>query len=165
MCGECGLTPKQPAVCLFCRALVCAGSACCRVDGDDETLRCARSRQPELPDPARPYVCACRGMFPHRHARHCSGGVGVFLLIRLSTTLLCAGRRHSWWASLYLDHHGEEDCGLTRGRPLTLSANRLASLEDLWFSHGVREYVCHHPPSFPVLLLAPRERAAVGHGI
>ena len=74
------------------------------------------------------------------------------------------GRRHAWWGSLYLDHHGEEDRGLRRGRPLVLAPNRLAELTTLWLSNGVREFVHAHPPPFPHLLLLRQRNHPAGAG-
>ena len=71
----------------------------------------------------------------------------------MTTTLLIIGRRHCWWGSLYLDSHGEEDRGLTRGRPLSLAPNRLQELATLWQNNGLREFHHNHPPQFPHLLL------------
>jgi hypothetical protein len=85
----------------------------------------------------------------------------VFVLLKASTTLLCVGRRHSFWGGLYLDSYGEEDRGLTRGRPLLLNQQRLQALHSLWASLGMREFLSNNPPNFPHLLLL-RTRAA-GH--
>jgi len=107
--------------------------------------------------------CACEPCnpvpSPLRHALRCGRGVCVFIVVRLSATLVVAERRHSWWGSLYLDCHGEEDRGLLRGRPLTLNEGRVRSLEELWYGHGLREYVCLYPSSFPLLALLPRRPA------
>jgi hypothetical protein len=65
-CQSCGSIPLQPASCLLCGTLVCAGGACCREGGDDEAVR---------------------------HAAACGNGVGAFIVVRLSTTLLIMGRR------------------------------------------------------------------------
>jgi hypothetical protein len=65
-CHVCGSVPLQPACCLLCGALVCAGGACCREGGDDEAVR---------------------------HAAVCGHGVGAFIVVRLTTTLLVMGRR------------------------------------------------------------------------
>lgn len=69
------------------------------------------------------------------------------------------GRRHSFWGCLYLDAHGEEDRGLTRGRPLLLNAQRLHALHALYASLGVREYLSQNPVPFPHLLLLRARRA------
>jgi len=125
-CLLCGTTPVQPAICLLCGTLVCAGSECCRTSGDEE--------------------CCI-------HAQSCHHGVGVFVVVRTTATLLVIGRRYCWWGSLYLDVHGEEDRGLTRGRPLLLAKNRLQELTTLWQGNSMREFLHNNPPPFPHLLL------------
>ncbi|CAF4628619.1 unnamed protein product, partial [Rotaria sp. Silwood1] len=40
----------------------------------------------------------------------------------------------TYWASLYLDKHGEEDINLRRGRILYLNENRLKILYSAWIS-------------------------------
>jgi len=130
-CSECCTVPLQPAVCLLCAQLVCAGGRCCRRAGDDEC---------------------------HRHAATCGRGLGAFVLLKASTTLLCVGRRHCWWGCLYLDAHGEEDRGLQRGRPLLLNHQRLGALHALFASLGAREFLSQNPPPFPHLLLLRARR-------
>ena len=83
------------------------------------------------------------------------------MVLKTSTTLLCVGRRHSWWGSLFLDSHGEEDRGLTRGRPLLLNPQRLHAVVALWEAHGMREYLTQNPPPFPHLLLLRTRRTSL----
>lgn len=52
-----------------------------------------------------------------------------------------------------MDAHGEEDRGLTRGRPLLLAPGRLRELEHTWSSNGIRELLHNHQPPFPHLML------------
>ena len=92
------------------------------------------------------------------HAQEHHHGACAFVAVRTSATLLVCGRRYCWWGSLYLDSHGEEDRGLTRGRPLTLAPHRLAELTTLWRGNGLRELLHNHPPPFPHLLLLPQPR-------
>jgi hypothetical protein len=68
-CSVCGTVPMQPAVCLLCGELVCAGSDCCRSNGDEE--------------------CCLHAQSHHR-------GVGIFLVVRTTQTLLVIGRRFCW---------------------------------------------------------------------
>ena len=93
------------ALCLLCGQTVCAGTADCRVDG----------------------IGPCT-----RHASRCSiGACGAFLLLQRSTVLLLRGAKAAYYPSMYVDLNGEEDPGLMRGRPLSLSRHRLQSLEQL----------------------------------
>ena len=78
------------------------------------------------------------------------------MVVRTTATLLVIGRRYCWWGSLYLDAHGEEDRGLTRGRPLLLARNRLQELTALWQANSLREFLHNNPPPFPHLLLLPQ---------
>ena len=135
-CEQCGRLPVQPAVCLLCGTLVCAGSDCCRARGDEETTR---------------------------HAAKCGGGIGAFVIVRTTATLLLVGRKHTFWGSLYLDSHGEEDYGITRGRPLLLAQNRLLELTQLWKENAIRELLHKHPPPFPHLILLPTGTLAGRH--
>ena len=109
-CPACGMTPLQPAICLLCGECVCAASDCCRKDGDEGCTR---------------------------HAQTHHGGLSAFLVVRRADTLLVLGRRHTWWGSLYLDAHGEEDHGLRRGKPLFLSPARVAAMHRLWLAQAV----------------------------
>merc|ERR1712154_758452 len=69
------------------------------------------------------------------HARRI--GSGIFFLIQKCTVLLVHNKKSAYSASLYVDENGEEDTGLTRGRPLYLNNDRLQALEHLWRSHGI----------------------------
>ena len=96
-----------------------------------------------------------------RHAQAAHNGVCAFIAVRTTATLLVIGRRYCWWGSLYLDSHGEEDRGLTRGRPLLLAPHRLAELTSLWQGNGLREFLHNNPPPFPHLLLLRQRRGVV----
>ena len=89
---------EEPALCLVCGTVVCAGTACCKSSTN---------------------VGECT-----RHAAGCSGGVGVFLMSTSSSVVLMRGQFSSYFASPYVDAHGEPDIGLARGRPLTLNKKR-----------------------------------------
>ena len=43
----------------------------------------------------------------------------------------------AYYASPYVDHHGEQDCGFRRGLPLSLSGERYTALGALWAAHKV----------------------------
>ena len=104
-CDACGAAPRDPAVCLACGELVCCAGFCCRAGGHGESAR---------------------------HAAACGAGAGLFFLVKSTRTLLLRGRRACLYPSVYLDAHGEEDEFLKRGRPLFLSEERVAALEELW---------------------------------
>ena len=72
-----------------------------------------------------------------RHARACGNGLGIFALVHQGICLLVDGPRSSFYPSLYLDAHGEEDHGLRRGKPLYLDAQRVASIHRLWLSQTI----------------------------
>ena len=117
-CLACGKPPQlEPALCLICGALLCAGPSCKRVKTADEPGR-------------QEGECT-------RHARRCGLGVGIFALVHQGVVLLVDGARSSFYPSLYLDAHGEEDRGLRRGKPLFLSAQRQAAIHKLWVSQAV----------------------------
>ena len=115
VCLSCGRVPIEPAICLVCGALLCAGPNCRRVRGADE-----------------PREGECT-----RHARRCGFGAGIFTLVHQCVTLLVDGQHSAYHASLYLDEHYEEDRGLRRGKPLYLSAARQASIHRLWLGQQV----------------------------
>ena len=106
--------PEEPAICLLCGALLCAGTTCCK----------------------RHSVGALT-----QHVSTCGAGVGLFFLLHKCTTVLIRGSHAAFCCSPYVDEHGEEDAGLKRGRPLTLDPHRMAQLERLWASHCIASEV------------------------
>ena len=110
----CGTPPLEPALCLLCGTLLCAGPKCKR----------AASRG------GGPAECTL-------HAAACGGGACLFFLVHQGVVLLVDGGRAAYHGSIYLDAHGEEDRGLRRGKPLYLNAARIAELAALWRAHGV----------------------------
>ena len=42
----------------------------------------------------------------------CSGGVNISINMQSTKTLIQRQRRYTYWSSLYLDEHGEEDPNL-----------------------------------------------------
>jgi hypothetical protein len=109
-CPSTGRFPEEPAICLACGELLCAGSACCKVDGVGALTR---------------------------HVRTCSAGAGLFFLLHRCGTVLLRGVHAAYSISPYVDEHGEEDSGLRRGRPLHLDERRLRQLQRLFVSHGI----------------------------
>jgi len=106
-CVKCKTIPVTKALCLMCGKLLCAGNACCRDLGIGE--------------------CSL-------HTRSCGGGVGLFLILKMSSVLVIRGPRHSFWGSPYLDEYGEEDIHLIRGRPLYFNKERYEQLTQLVLS-------------------------------
>lgn len=66
------------------------------------------------------------------HAAACGGGQGLFLSLVDTVVFLVQGEWVASWGSPYLDSHGEEDIGLTRGAKLCLDPARWKKLEELW---------------------------------
>ena len=114
-CLTCGKVPQDPALCLICGALLCAGPTCKR----------SYSREAHLEGEVT------------RHARRCGLGAGAFALVHQCTTLLVDGPSAAYYSSLYLDAHNEEDRGLRRGKPLFLSSARQAAIHRLWLSQSI----------------------------
>ena len=111
-CSICGQVPTSPALCLLCGTLVCNNSQSCSKRG---RRGCAR------------------------HSLACGGGVGAFLLLRDTRTLLLRAERRCVWGSLYLDQYGEEDPSRRRGRALYLSQERVAQLTNLLAGHRLED--------------------------
>ena len=117
-CAACGVAPVEPALCLLTGMLFCSGTHCRRRREEGEPLE---------------GLCT-------RHARQC-GGVGIFYLVHQCTLLLIDGPHAAYYPSIYVDVHGEEDRGLRRGKPLFLSAARVAATHRLWLAHAVPQTV------------------------
>uniref|UniRef100_A0AAV1TSY6 E3 ubiquitin-protein ligase n=1 Tax=Peronospora matthiolae TaxID=2874970 RepID=A0AAV1TSY6_9STRA len=109
-CKQTGKTMENPAICLVCEQVLCAGMECCRRSSDG--------------------MGACT-----HHAMKCGASVGLFFLVRSSSVLLVFGSRSSFFGSPYLDMFGEQDIGLRRGRPLYLNATRMKAIEALYANH------------------------------
>ena len=80
-CISCQHVPVEPALCLLCGALLCAGPHCRRERSAGE-----------------PIEGECT-----RHARQCGRGVGIFALVHQCVTLLVDETKSAYYASLYLD--------------------------------------------------------------
>eukprot|EP01133_Synstelium_polycarpum_P007652 gene7652-8956_t len=89
-CLKCKTLPikREQAICLLCGRMVCAGSDCCKDNGTGEISS---------------------------HARTCGGDIGVYILVEHSILLVVFDGSIGFLGSPYLDTHGEEDSGLTRG--------------------------------------------------
>ncbi|XP_066929342.1 E3 ubiquitin-protein ligase ubr3-like [Clytia hemisphaerica] len=105
-CVRCNTTPNDPTICLVCGAFLCFHASCCtNSKGVNECVQ---------------------------HSMECGCGTGVFLVISSSVTLIIRETRVTLWGSVYLDSFGEEDKDLRRGKPLFLSEERYARLEEEW---------------------------------
>ena len=58
-----------------------------------------------------------------------------------SSVLLVRGEYAAYAPSLYVDAHGEQDVGLKRGRPLSLSRARVGALAELVAHAGISREV------------------------
>jgi hypothetical protein len=118
-CPTTGKLVENPAICLVCEQVLCAGTDCCRRTSDN--------------------VGACTA-----HAIACGYGVGLFFLMRSSSVLLVFGPRSSYFGSPYLDMFGEEDINLRRGRPLYLNSKRMRALLTLYANHQLANEVARN---------------------
>jgi E3 ubiquitin-protein ligase UBR1 len=71
------------------------------------------------------------------HARHCSGGIGVFFLVQNCYVLFVHGSFSSYFPSLYLDVNGESDHNKGQNRPMHLSLKRYAKVEEIYRNHMI----------------------------
>ncbi|GMF09105.1 unnamed protein product [Phytophthora lilii] len=118
-CKQTWKTIENPAICLVCEQVLCAGTECCRRRSDG--------------------MGACT-----HHAITCGAGVGLFFLMRSSSVLLVFGPRSSYFGSPYLDMFGEEDINVRRGRPLYLNAKRMKALQALYANHQLANEVARN---------------------
>ncbi|KAG7380166.1 E3 ubiquitin-protein ligase ubr2 [Phytophthora pseudosyringae] len=118
-CKQTWKTVENPAICLVCEQVLCAGTECCRRRSDG--------------------MGACT-----HHAITCGAGVGLFFLMRSSSVLLVFGPRSSYFGSPYLDMFGEEDINVRRGRPLYLNAKRVKALQALYANHQLANEVARN---------------------
>eukprot|EP00118_Oscarella_pearsei_P007753 m.38708 g.38708 ORF g.38708 m.38708 type:complete len:1803 (+) comp32631_c0_seq2:65-5473(+) len=119
---------RVPTMCLVCGTILCSQGFCCQTEIDNE-------------------LCGACTV----HSPRCSGGVGIFLLIRECQVILMAGRnRGCFYQPPYFDEYGETDVGLQRGNPLYLCEKSYAKLQELWLKHSVYETIMadieKHPP-------------------
>uniref|UniRef100_UPI00398EC789 E3 ubiquitin-protein ligase UBR1 n=1 Tax=Pristiophorus japonicus TaxID=55135 RepID=UPI00398EC789 len=110
---------KHLALCMFCGAMLCSQSQCCRVEVNGEEFG----------------ACAA-------HAINCGSGLGMFLRIRACQVLLLAGKnRGCFIPAPYLDDYGETDQLLKRGNPLHLCPERYKKLQQMWQQHRILEEI------------------------
>jgi len=108
-CRFCSKVPKDPSICLICGTLVCMRENCCRSESCWEAVF---------------------------HSNICGAGTAIYLACNSSTVIVIRGKRACVWGSVYLDHFGEEDRDLKRGKPLYLSEQRYWTLEQQWLTHS-----------------------------
>ncbi|KAK9448963.1 uncharacterized protein V1518DRAFT_427403 [Limtongia smithiae] len=115
-CEQCGTSPEDPGICLFCGKLVCCQNYCC--NGKRAMGEC------------------------NQHMRQCAGYVGIYLLIKKCAILYLRNGYGTFAPAPYLDVHGEIDPNLKRGRPLFLSQKRYNNLvRNLWLQNGVASHI------------------------
>ena len=107
-CASTKAFPEDPAICLLCGEVLCAGTACCKRDGKGALTQ---------------------------HVQSCGAGCGIFFLVHRCDTVLLRGPHAAYSISPYVDGNGEEDVGLRRGRPLYLDQGRIHHLYRLWAQH------------------------------
>jgi hypothetical protein len=125
--------PKEPALCLFCGDVVCAGAACCK--RKDMSLASSSYSGHLL-------FLDWQGVGAATlHASTCGDGLGAFLFIQRSQCLLVTGGRAIFVPAPYVDAHGDTDPNLKRGRPLTLHPERYEALQRLIADHKLSNEV------------------------
>ena len=118
-CAACGKPPHETALCLLCGTILCAGFL-------------SRRGPPMGGLDGRTCEVACGA-----HARSCGAGSCPFYMVHDGRVLLLDGGQASYFPSIYLDEHGEEDHNLKRGKPLYFNPRRAEALHQLWLTHRV----------------------------
>ncbi|XP_033116323.1 E3 ubiquitin-protein ligase UBR3-like [Anneissia japonica] len=113
-CSLCTAVRRSPTLCLVCGSLVSLHTTCCKQRPSNEGLS---------------------------HAQQCGSGTAIYLSIDSSNIYIFRGERSCMWSSIYLDHYGEEDSGLRRGKPLVLNEARYSFLNNLWRNHSL-DHTC-----------------------
>lgn len=109
-CPSCNTTPASVGMCILCGQFACMTGPCCQ-RGHDREGECSR----------------------HGRLRH--SGTSLWLDVKRSTVLILRpGGGCIWSKAVYLDHFGEPDEGLVRGRPLILRDEMVEELR--------RRYIC-----------------------
>lgn len=110
---------RCPTMCLVCGKMLCSQTSCC------------------MHQILGAQVGSCTF-----HALHCGAGCGLFLQVRRCQVLVLAiPNRGTFMTPPYVDDYGETDQGLRRGNRLQLSPELYKELENMWLSHGIREYI------------------------
>ncbi|KAI9032184.1 hypothetical protein DFJ74DRAFT_653542 [Hyaloraphidium curvatum] len=114
VCGKCGTTPTDPALCLLCGQYVCSQSMCC-----------AENRQGEC----------------NQHMQNCGGETGIFFIVKRGAILYLHRGNGTFVPMPYLDTHGESDVGLKRGRPAFFNAKRYADIRKTWLTLQIPQLI------------------------
>lgn len=153
-CSQCNSVPDSSAICLVCGAFICAGESPCKSrhggmgpctahaakcgDGvgifllvHSSAVSPATSHTP-TPTPRRAHAQA--------RLQHNTTSPALTQLVCaawMAQVVVVRGPWAAYYASPYVDHHGEQDCGFRRGLPLSLSEERYSALAAMWASHKV----------------------------
>ncbi|GAM24671.1 hypothetical protein SAMD00019534_078460 [Acytostelium subglobosum LB1] len=113
-CNNCKQVPTKSAICLLCGHLICIdGSACCLVNSANESTN---------------HINVC-GIYK----------IGVFLETKNPNVVLIRDHRKTVVNNAFLDHYGEPDSNLDRGKPLYRNDHNLQELWSNWISHCLEE--------------------------
>ncbi|CAF4154779.1 unnamed protein product [Rotaria sp. Silwood2] len=111
-CSYCRTLITEPTLCLICGMVYSQKSS--------ETKCCSQQ------------TCSI-----NEHFISCNDGLNISININSTKTLIQRKQHYTYWASLYLDKHGEEDINLSRGHILYLNENRLKLLYSAWISSNL----------------------------
>ncbi|CAF1166352.1 unnamed protein product [Adineta ricciae] len=89
----------------------------------------------------RQRCCESQTQLVQEHLRKCCDGLNISINANSTRTLIQQEQRYTYWISLYLDRHGEEDINLRRGRTLYLNENRLKFLYSAWVSSNLDQII------------------------
>jgi len=109
LCSTCDERPSDPALCLTCGRLLCAGASCCTRAGRGELTS---------------------------HTATCSPCNGMYILLRQSSVMCVVNGMAQCVGSFYADRDDELDLTLARGRTLFLSNHRLHAIHHIWKTIG-----------------------------
>lgn len=108
-----GAAVDEPALCLSCGRILCAGNRASASRVSSEAGECTL------------------------HSRVCGMGTGVFFLVQMCRCLLIRGSRSCYFPSLYVDRDGEVEDSRRHNRPLFLSSKRYRRLQEMYLKHQI----------------------------
>lgn len=115
-CPTTGRDLTDPALCLFCGAIMCSQGVCCA-------------------SPTHRGGCS-------QHLKQCQGNIGLFIHIRKCMVLFLNEEHGTWYTAPYLDRHGETDPTLRRHHQLFLNQRRYdVLLRKVWLEGGVGSFI------------------------